>query len=160
MSYNLQLVSSAKCFNGTVRQYKHTSHVLNCEMHFHIFVPNGNEKFPVVYFLSGLTCNDTNFITKAGAIEHAARLNVALLAPDTSPRGADVPSGAQGEWDFGHGAGFYVNATQSPYDKNYHMYSYVTVELPALVKELGLDETRQSIMGHSMGGHGTFKRKL
>ena len=154
MSYNLQLVSSAKCYNGTVRQYKHTSPTLNCaEMFFHVFIPaaaQANETFPVIYFLSGLTCNDTNFITKACAIEHASRLRVALLCPDTSPRGADVPTGAQGEWDFGLGAGFYVNATEEPYAKHYKMYDYVTKELPAIVQantaELSINVQRQSVM--------------
>lgn len=150
--YNLQQVSATKCYEGTVRQYKHVSPVLQCEMHFHVFLPSSAEAtvFPVIYFLSGLTCNDTNFITKACALEHAARLKVALLCPDTSPRGDNIPTGDKGEWDFGLGAGFYLNATVEPYSTHYRMFDYVVKELPDLLAQnaetLCLDPKRQSVM--------------
>ena len=111
----------------------------------------------MLYYLSGLTCTDENFVAKAGAQQHAAEYGIAIVAPDTSPRGEGVPDDPDGAWDFGLGAGFYVNATQAPWDKHYRMYDYVLEELPALVNEsLSVDGTRQAITGHSMGGHGAL----
>jgi S-formylglutathione hydrolase len=110
---------------------------------------------PVLYYLSGLTCTAENFTTKAGAQQFAAKYGVAIVAPDTSPRGADVPD--EDTWDFGSGAGFYVDATQAPWAKHYNMYSYVTEELPALIAaNFPIDANRQGIFGHSMGGHGAL----
>ncbi|GAB4819149.1 hypothetical protein N2152v2_006195 [Parachlorella kessleri] len=110
----------------------------------------------VVLYLSGLTCTDENFMQKAGAQREAAELGLALVSPDTSPRGVDVP-GAGDDWDFGFGAGFYLNATREPYSKNFHMYDYITKELPEVLRSLHeLDMDRVSLMGHSMGGHGVL----
>lgn len=126
-------------------------------MRFAVFIPPQAEDgpVPVLYYLSGLTCNEENFITKAGAQRYAAEHGLMLVAPDTSPRGADVPD--EEGWDFGSGAGFYVDATQEPWAKHYRMYSYITEELPALIHEnFSVDATRQGIFGHSMGGHGAL----
>ena len=155
----MELLSSVKSFGGEQRRYKHQSSVLGCDMIFAAYMPPqaANGPVPVVYFLSGLTCTDENFVTKAGAQRMAAELGMAIIAPDTSPRGEGVPDDAEGAYDFGLGAGFYVNATQAPFDTHYHMYDYVVSELPALVEpELNLDGDRRAIMGHSMGGHGAL----
>ena len=128
-------------------------------MQFSVYLPPAAEagKVPVLYWLSGLTCTDQNFVTKAGAQRIAAELGLAIVCPDTSPRGADVPNDPDGGWDFGLGAGFYVNATQAPFDKHYRMYDYVVKELFELVgEELPIDNSRASIAGHSMGGHGAL----
>jgi S-formylglutathione hydrolase len=112
---------------------------------------------PVLYWLSGLTCNDQNFVTKAGAQQYAAEFGVAIVCPDTSPRGENIPDDPDGAWDFGLGAGFYLNATEKPWAKNYRMYDYVVEELPDVVHaNFALDAERQSIFGHSMGGHGAL----
>ena len=155
----MELLSSVKSFGGEQRRYKHQSSVLGCEMIFAAYMPPqaANGPVPVIYYLSGLTCTDENFVTKAGAQRMAADLGVAIIAPDTSPRGEDVPDDEEGAWDFGLAAGFYLNATQAPWNKHYHMYDYVVSELPALVEpELNLDGERRAIMGHSMGGHGAL----
>jgi S-formylglutathione hydrolase len=127
-------------------------------MTFSVFLPAqaDTQKVPVLYYLSGLTCTDDNVRTKGGAQQFAAEHGIALVMPDTSPRGDDVPDAAD-RYDLGKGAGFYVNATRQPWSKHYHMFSYVTEELPALVAEhLPVDATRESITGHSMGGHGAL----
>ncbi len=112
---------------------------------------------PLVYWLSGLTCTDENFVTKAGAQRYAAQLGLAIVAPDTSPRGEGVPDDPEGAWDFGLGAGFYVNATQEPWRRHYRMYDYIVDELPALVSAgFPVDSSRTGISGHSMGGHGAL----
>ncbi len=155
----MELVASNKCFGGEQKQYTHTSSSLNCDMRFSVFLPPqvATEKVPVLYWLSGLTCTDENFVQKAGAQRYAAEAGIAIVCPDTSPRGDDVADDPQGAYDFGLGAGFYVNATQAPWDKHYQMYDYITQELPALVnKALPVDSERQSISGHSMGGHGAL----
>jgi S-formylglutathione hydrolase len=124
-----------------------------------IFMPPQakTQKVPVLWWLSGLTCTDQNFVTKAGAQRYAAEHGVAIVAPDTSPRGEGVPDDPDGAYDFGLGAGFYVNATQAPFDKHYHMYDYITQELPGVVAaNFGVDMDRQAISGHSMGGHGAL----
>lgn len=155
----LTLVKQNKAFGGWVKQFSHVSNALGgLEAKFSVFLPDVSEKrkVPVVYFLSGLTCTDENFTTKAGAQRMAAELGIALVAPDTSPRGAGV-EGEDASYDFGAGAGFYVDATEPAWSKHYNMYSYVTEELPALVdSELPVDPTRRSVMGHSMGGHGAL----
>jgi len=159
---DLQLVSSAKCFGGVVQKWKHKSQVLGeaCQpMSFATYLPEGASKdspVPVVYWLSGLTCTDENFITKAGAQKVANELRLALVCPDTSPRGCNI-EGEDANWDFGTGAGFYVDATADPWKTNYRMFSYVTEELPQVVSSIeGFDCSNSSIMGHSMGGHGAL----
>ena len=129
-------------------------------MTFSVHLPPQAEDSPVpiIYWLSGLTCTDDNFVQKAGAQRYAAEAGVALICPDTSPRGEGVPDDPESAYDFGLGAGFYVNATQQPWSKHYQMYSYITEELPAVLaaSELPLQTTNASIMGHSMGGHGAL----
>ena len=154
---SLQLVSSQKMFNGWQQRYRHQSEVNQCEMTFSVYVPfrvSQGHKVPVVYFLSGLTCSDENFSTKAGAQQYAAQLGLMLVMPDTSPRGEQVANDEA--YDLGQGAGFYVNATEAPWAANYRMYDYIVDELPALI-EANFDVTRErAIMGHSMGGHGAL----
>lgn len=155
----MKVLDDVKSFSGRQLRIEHTSSVCRCDMVFSLYLPEKatKEKVPVVWWLSGLTCNDQNFVTKAGAQRIANELGLAVIAPDTSPRGDDVPDDPDGAWDFGLGAGFYVDATQSPYNTHYNMYSYLQKELPALVfNEFSLDSSRQSIMGHSMGGHGAI----
>ena len=156
---NFETLSTTRCFDGELKRIRHRADTLDCDMTFSIFLPpqvaQGEER-PVLYWLSGLTCTDQNFIEKAGAQRLAAELGLILVAPDTSPRGPDVPDDPEGAWDFGLGAGFYVNATQAPWSKHYHMYNYVVHELPALI-EANFPATQQrSISGHSMGGHGAL----
>lgn len=128
-------------------------------MHFSVYLPPAAElgPVPVLYWLSGLTCTDENFVQKAGAQQYAAEHGVAIVAPDTSPRGEDVPDDPDAAYDFGLGAGFYVNATQAPWSRHYRMYDYIVDELPALAcANLPLDGARAGIFGHSMGGHGAL----
>jgi S-formylglutathione hydrolase len=152
----LTIVQEQTCFGGRQVRYQHTSALLNCEMQFSVFLPPqaATQNVPAVYWLSGLTCSDENFSTKSGAQRVAAELGIALIIPDTSPRGEGVPDDAA--YDLGIGAGFYVNATQAPWAAHYQMYDYVLHELPALVEaELPLSDQR-AISGHSMGGHGAL----
>jgi S-formylglutathione hydrolase len=156
---SFETVSQARCFNGTQFVFRHVSRETNTPMRLAAFVPPqaGDAKLPVVWFLSGLTCTEENFTVKAGAQRVAAELGLILVAPDTSPRGEGVPDDAQGAYDFGLGAGFYVDATEAPWAKHYRMRSYIERELPALVAEnLPADMNRQGITGHSMGGHGAL----
>jgi S-formylglutathione hydrolase len=156
---HLQQRNSYRCFGGNQLQFSHNSTTLNCTMQFSIFLPPqaDTSPVPVLYWLSGLTCTDQNFVQKAGAQRYASEHGIAIVCPDTSPRGADVPGDPDGSWDFGHGAGFYVNATQAPWDQHYRMYDYVSRELPALINEhFPVLAGRQSISGHSMGGHGAL----
>ena len=156
---SLEIVSQNKSFGGTQFIYRHTSTETGTPMRFAAFIPPQAEKSkaPVLWFLSGLTCTEENFTVKAGAQRVAAELGLILIAPDTSPRGEGVPGDPAGSYDFGLGAGFYVDATQAPYAKNYRMRSYIETELPALVDaHLPADLGRQSITGHSMGGHGAI----
>ncbi len=144
-------------FGGWNKQYTHLSSSLNCEMRFAIYLPPhvaDGTKVPVIYWLSGLTCTDENFMFKAGAQRIAAELGVAIVAPDTSPRGDDVAD--DDGYDFGQGAGFYVNATQAPWNRHYHMYDYVVSELPKLIEEHFPVTEQRAISGHSMGGHGAL----
>ena len=155
----MQQLSSVVCFEGQQIQVQHRSTVLNCEMQFSIYLPPQaeGEPVPVLYWLSGLTCTDQNFVTKAGGQRLASQLGIAIVCPDTSPRGEGVPDDVEAAYDFGLGAGFYVNATQTPWNEHYQMYDYVVSELPALVKEnFNVDTERSSICGHSMGGHGAL----
>jgi S-formylglutathione hydrolase len=156
---NLEHLASNKCFGGRQQQYNHESEVLGCSMRFSIFLPPqaSEAEVPVLYWLSGLTCTDENFVQKAGAQQHAARHGVAIVAPDTSPRGEGVPDDPDAAYDFGLGAGFYVNATQEPWSKHYRMYDYITDELPALIDDhFPITSERAGIFGHSMGGHGAL----
>lgn len=152
----MDLIEEHRVAEGTQRVYRHRSEVLGCEMKFAVFLPPAPEgaRLPVIYWLSGLTCTEQNFITKAGAQRYAAEHGVVLVAPDTSPRGegvADDPA-----YDLGQGAGFYLNATEAPWVAHYRMHDHVVHELPALIgAELPVSD-RRSIMGHSMGGHGAI----
>ena len=155
---SLKLKSEYRCFDGTVAYYSHQSATCNCEMNFAVYLPPQarSQSVPILYYLSGLTCNEENFMTKAGAQRSAAELGIMLVAPDTSPRNTGIPDEDK-EWDLGSGAGFYVDATQSPWDKYYQMYSYITKELPELIAaNFQVKVNKQSIMGHSMGGHGAL----
>ena len=155
----LEQIGSNQSFGGQQLRYKHQSSVLNCEMTFSIYLPPQAKTgpVPVLYWLSGLTCNDENFVQKAGAQQHAAEHGIAIVCPDTSPRGDGVADDPEGAYDMGLGAGFYVNATQQPWAEHYQMYSYIVDELPALINaEFPVDSQRTSISGHSMGGHGAL----
>lgn len=154
---NLSLVSATKSFGGWIKRYKHYSSTLNCEMVFGIYLPPQaeTESVPLLWWLSGLTCTDENFMQKSGAQQVAAKLGIAIICPDTSPRGVNIP-GEDDSWDFGSGAGFYVNATQEPWAKHYRMYDYIADELPKLVQENFPLNGKESISGHSMGGHGAL----
>lgn len=150
------LVSSHRCFGGAQNQYTHRSNTTGGTMAFSVYLPPGKGPFPVLWWLSGLTCTDQNFVTKAGAQRVASELGIAVVAPDTSPRGPHVPGDPDGAWDFGHGASWYVDATEAPWSANYRMYSYVRDELPGVLSGLPLDLGRQGVSGHSMGGHGAL----
>ncbi len=156
---NFETLSTTRCFDGELKRIRHRADTLDCDMTFSIYLPpqvaQGEER-PVLYWLSGLTCTDLNFIEKAGSQRLAAELGLILVASDTSPRGPDVPDDPEGAWDFGLGAGFYVNATQAPWSKHYHMYNYVVHELPALIEANFPATNQRSISGHSMGGHGAL----
>jgi S-formylglutathione hydrolase len=151
------LRSSQKVFGGWLNRYAHRSEVLDCDMVFGAFLPPQAESgpVPVLWWLSGLTCTDENFMQKAGAQRLAAELGLAIICPDTSPRGTDLP-GEHDSYDLGSGAGFYVNASQEPWAAHYRMYDYVTGELPALAAEYLPLSGLQSVCGHSMGGHGAL----
>ncbi|KJV25464.1 S-formylglutathione hydrolase [Aquitalea magnusonii] len=154
---NLENISSNRCFGGWHKQYLHDSAVLACRMRFAIYLPPQaaqGDKVPVLYWLSGLTCTDENFMQKAGAQRIAAELGIAIVAPDTSPRGEDVADDPA--YDLGQGAGFYLNATQAPWNRYYRMYDYVSRELPALIEAHFPVNPRRAIAGHSMGGHGAL----
>ncbi|OOE08208.1 S-formylglutathione hydrolase [Stutzerimonas degradans] len=155
----LEIVSSNKSFGGWHKRYRHRSSSLNCDMVFAVYLPPHAEqgaRLPVLYWLSGLTCTDENFMQKAGAQRLAAELGLIIVAPDTSPRGADVPDDPDGAWDLGLGAGFYLNATEQPWAQHYRMYDYVVHELPMLIEANFPVSDRRGISGHSMGGHGAL----
>mgnify|MGYP003654316480 FL=1 len=154
----IESISSTKAFGGWHKQYSHQSSALNCTMRFAIYLPPQAEtqKVPVLYWLSGLTCTDENFMQKAGAQRIAAELGMAIVAPDTSPRGEGVADDTDGAYDFGLGAGFYLNATKPPFSQHYQMYDYVVNELPALIEAHFPVTEQRSISGHSMGGHGAL----
>ena len=152
----IERIEHRACFGGWQDVYRHHSDVLGCDMNFAVYLPPqaATQKLPVLYWLSGLTCTEQNFITKAGAQRYAAEHGVVIVAPDTSPRGDDVAD-AEG-YDLGKGAGFYVNATQAPWSTHYRMYDYVASELPALIEADFPVTTERAISGHSMGGHGAL----
>ena len=159
----MESIACNKMFGGEQRRYKHKSETLSCDMHFSIYLPPqvSEGRVPVLYWLSGLTGTDENFVIKAGAQRVASQLGLAIVMGDTSPRGEDVPDDPEQAYDFGLGAGFYLNATQAPWNKHYKMYDYVTQELPALINDtFPVDPSRQSIFGHSMGGHGALSIAL
>ena len=143
-------------FGGSQEVWEHQSEVLGCPMRFAIFIPPQakDKKLNVLYWLSGLTCNEQNFITKAGFQRYAAEQGLIVVCPDTSPRGEDVADDEA--YDLGQGAGFYLNATEAPWAKHYRMYDYIVEELPALIREHFPVSDKQSICGHSMGGHGAL----
>jgi len=158
MPQALTTISRSRSFGGTQGVYSHASTQTQCTMRFGLYLPPAaeRERVPVVYWLSGLTCTEENFITKAGAQRIASTLGLAIVAPDTSPRGVDI-AGDRESYDLGVGAGFYVDATQLPWSRAYRMDSYVTQELPALLAaEFPVDASRAGIFGHSMGGHGAL----
>ncbi|TWI05925.1 S-formylglutathione hydrolase [Luteimonas cucumeris] len=152
----MELIEQHTCFGGRQEVWRHRSGVLDCEMRFAVYLPPQarQRRLPVLYWLSGLTCSEQNFITKAGAQRHAAEHGVILVAPDTSPRGDGVANDEA--YDLGQGAGFYVNATQAPWSSHFRMYDYVVDELPRLVEAHFPADDRRSISGHSMGGHGAL----
>lgn len=155
----MELVAQNRAFDGRQLRYRHRSETLGCNMHFSVYLPPAaqSERVPLLYWLSGLTCTDENFVQKAGAQRAAAEYGIAIVTPDTSPRGEGVPDDPDGAYDFGLGAGFYVNATEAPWATHYRMYDYCTGELPALIAEgFPVDVSRQGIFGHSMGGHGAI----
>ncbi|MEM7099365.1 MAG: S-formylglutathione hydrolase [Pseudomonadota bacterium] len=153
----MEIIQENLSFSGLQRTYEHASSSTHTNMRFSAFIPDGAHSAPVVYWLSGLTCTEENFTTKAGAQRMAGELGLVVVAPDTSPRGPNVPDDSEGSYDFGLGAGFYVDATQSPWDTHYQMRQYIESELPSLVAEhLPVDSSRQGILGHSMGGHGAL----
>lgn len=156
---SLNELSQNKSFGGKQLRFEHESSSCSCKMTVSIFLPPEaeNTRVPVLYWLSGLTCTDENFVTKAGAQNYASKHGIAIIAPDTSPRGDDVPDDPEGAYDFGLAAGFYVNATEAPFSTHYHMYDYITKELPSLINaNFNVDPSRQGIFGHSMGGHGAI----
>lgn len=156
---SIENISQAKVAGGWHKQYTFQSTALNGTTRFAIFLPptaSADNPVPVMYWLSGLTCTDENFMQKAAAFHCAAKLGVAIVAPDTSPRGSDVPDDADGAYDFGLGAGFYINATQSPWDKHYKMYDFVVNELPSVIEANFPVSSKRAISGHSMGGHGAL----
>ena len=157
----METISTEKSFGGVQGVYRHASTVTGCEMTFAVFMPPQAESgpVPVLWYLSGMTCTHANVMEKGEYRLVAAELGIAIICPDTSPRGDHVPDDES--WQFGSGAGFYVDATEAPYDANYRMYSYIRDELPALVAaEFPVDMSRQSIFGHSMGGHGAMMMAL
>ncbi len=156
---SMENIACNKSFGGWHKRYRHRSATLGCDMVFAIYLPPQAElgaKLPALYWLSGLTCTDENFMQKAGAQRIAAELGMIIVAPDTSPRGAEVPGDPDGAWDFGHGAGFYLNATETPWAKHYRMHDYVVHELPALIEANFPASDMRGISGHSMGGHGAL----
>lgn len=157
MTMSLKLVEKHKSFNGEQRKYSHYSKTLKCDMNFSIYLPENkeNKKIPLIWWLSGLTCTDDNFSEKSGFQRLADKHNLAVMIPDTSPRGEDVADNEG--WDLGKGAGFYVDASEEPWKENYQMYSYIRDELKDISRELVDNFSgKESIMGHSMGGHGAL----
>ena len=154
----MERLSEQRCFGGVQGVYRHASSACAAPMRFSVYQPPqaAQHEVPVLYFLAGLTCNEETFMIKAGAQRVAAELGLMLVAPDTSPRDTGI-DGATGDWEFGEGAGFYLDAEQAPYARNFRMYSYVASELPALIeRHFPADLSRSGIFGHSMGGHGAL----
>jgi S-formylglutathione hydrolase len=157
----MERIEQHASFDGRQEVWRHASSTLGCDMKFGIYLPEAalrGQACPVLYWLSGLTCTEQNFITKAGAQQHAARHGMIVVTPDTSPRGPDVADDPA--YDLGQGAGFYVDATQAPWAPNYRMHSYVADELPTLVERHFAANDARGIFGHSMGGHGALVTAL
>ena len=155
----IETLSETNCFGGRIGFYRHASSSNDCDMQFSVFVPPqaAEGKVPVLTFLSGLTCTEENFMVKSGAQRIAAKLGLLLVSPDTSPRGAGVPDDPDDDYDFGLAAGFYLNATEEPWSRHYHMYDYIKRELPEIVfANFPGDADRHGLTGHSMGGHGAL----
>ena len=158
MEGTIKAVTQSLSFGGVQSVYTHQSRETGCAMRFGVYLPPQAKagRVPILYWLSGLTCTEENFIVKAGAQRIAAALGLAIVVPDTSPRGLAIP-GEGDSYDFGLGAGFYVDATEAPWSRGYRMYSYITKELPAdVAAAFPVDATRAAISGHSMGGHGAL----
>jgi len=160
----MKLISSNKIFAGDQQVYQHTSQINSCDMQFAVYLPEAaqsdNASLPVLFWLSGLTCTEQNFINKSGFQHYASEYGFIVVAPDTSPRGNSVPDDAK-SYDFGQGAGFYLDATRQPWCKHYRMETYIAAELYDLVKEkFPVDKNRIGIFGHSMGGHGALSLHL
>ena len=159
----LELISEHACFGGTQRFYRHDSREIGLPMRFSVFIPDraadAQTRMPALFYLAGLTCNEETFMIKAGAQRAAAQAGLILIAPDTSPRGAGV-DGEADSWDFGVGAGFYLDATREPWSRHYRMYSYIHELRELVVRELPVDGARIGIFGHSMGGHGALTMAL
>jgi len=159
----MEQIDAHRCFDGQQLRFRHRADSLDCDMTFSIYLPPQADQraVPALYWLSGLTCTDENFVIKAGAQRYAAEYGIALIAPDTSPRGEGVPDDPAGAYDLGLGAGFYLNATRQPWDKHYRMYDYVVEELPRLINDhFPVDNEKIAISGHSMGGHGALSIAL
>ena len=155
MTNPLELLKTNKSFGGEQRKYRHYSDVLKCDMTFSLYLPETAQPLPLVWWLSGLTCTDDTFSQKGGFQKYASTLGLAVVMPDTSPRGELIPDAES--WDLGQGAGFYLDATEEPWRENYQMARYLLNELPIIVKELIPNFSgKESIMGHSMGGHGAL----
>ncbi len=154
---NLEIISEHACFDGVQRFYRHPSSEIGLPMRFSVFIPRQAENgaLPALFYLAGLTCTEETFMTKGAAQRYAAEHGIMLIAPDTSPRGTGM-DGEDEHWDFGTGAGFYLDATEPGWNKNYRMYSYITKELYAIAQALGAAKDRIGIFGHSMGGHGAL----
>jgi len=160
---DLEKLADSLCFGGRQQRWRHRSATLGCEMTFSVYLPPqaaSGAPLPVLYWLSGLTCTDENFVQKAGAQRTAAQLGLILVCPDTSPRGAEVARAPDGVWDLGLGAGFYLNASEAPWASHYRMHNYVADELPALIEAHFPASDRRAISGHSMGGHGALVTAL
>lgn len=159
---SLNRLSSQTCFGGLQQRFSHFSTALNCDMQFSVFLPPQatHGKVPALFWLSGLTCTDENFSSKAGAQRYAAELGLALIIPDTSPRGTNVAKAEDGAWDLGLGAGFYLNATEQPWASHYQMADYICKELVTLVADNFPVTAKRGISGHSMGGHGALTLAL
>ncbi|MES2205481.1 MAG: S-formylglutathione hydrolase [Pseudomonadota bacterium] len=155
----LECLNEHRCFGGSQRFYRHASSVIGLSMRFSVYLPpliEKTAKVPALLFLAGLTCTEETFMIKAHAQRFAAQVGIALITVDTSPRGAGIV-GEDEDWDFGTGAGFYLDATLAPWNKHYRMYSYLTQELPPLIfKHFPIDTSRVGVFGHSMGGHGAL----
>ena len=157
----MERIEQHACFGGLQEVWKHSSSTLSCDMKFGIYLPKAatqGKKCPVLYWLSGLTCNEQNFMTKAGAQRYADEYGMIVVTPDTSPRGEDVPNDPA--YDLGQAAGFYLNATQQPWAKHYRMADYIVDELPALIEKYFPANDKRSLSGHSMGGHGALMLAL
>lgn len=155
----IESINETGCFGGKIGFYRHSSSVNNCDMQFSVFVPSQatNGRVPTLTFLSGLTCTEENFMIKSGAQRVASELGLMLVSPDTSPRGDGVPDDPDDDYDFGLGAGFYVNSTKAPWSQHYQMYDYITRELQSIIfNNFPGDPGRHGLTGHSMGGHGAL----